>query len=110
MDDEWLVEKCLQGKTAYWNILIHRYQDRLFERVSKEVEKPEDAWNVVEDTFLQAKTTLSSFRDFRAASLESYERACLISRRRGDPEMAPLFFMWLYQFAAKLSLREVRGE
>jgi DNA-directed RNA polymerase specialized sigma24 family protein len=87
VDDEWLIAQCLLGKTAYWNVLIRRYQDRLFEKVSLLVENSQDAWEIVELTFLSAKTALSSFKHY-PASLTSYLHYMNV-------KVQSPFFMWL---------------
>jgi DNA-directed RNA polymerase specialized sigma24 family protein len=96
VDDNWLVDQCLQGKTAYWNVIVRRYRDRLFEKVSNVVKNPDDAWEVVEHTFFQARTNLLSFNDYLASVRNTKRRAS--------------FFLWLRTFAVEPALRKARGE
>lgn len=62
VDDEWLLEQCLKGKTGYWNVLVHRYQPQLVEQVSRSIPKLEDASEVVEIALCNALNSLGSFR------------------------------------------------
>jgi RNA polymerase sigma-70 factor, ECF subfamily len=74
-DDRGLIDEVLAGKTAAFEELVRRYQDRLFNVAFRVVQHPDDAADVVQDVFLNAYQSLSSFK--------------------GDSE----FFTWLYRIA-----------
>ena len=62
MNDEELIQQCLAGdKTAYEKLVL-KYQDRLYNTMSRIAENNEDALDVVQETFLQAYLRLASFR------------------------------------------------
>ena len=85
-EDRQLIADCLAGHTSAFGELIRRYQDRLYNAVSRVVDNGEDAADVVQDAFLNAYQSLNSFK--------------------GDSE----FFTWLYRIAfnAAISLRRKR--
>jgi RNA polymerase sigma-70 factor, ECF subfamily len=74
-DDQRLIAECLQGRTSAFGELIVRYQDRLYNTVYRLLDNAEDARDVVQESFLSAYQSLSSFK--------------------GDS----LFFTWLYRIA-----------
>jgi RNA polymerase sigma-70 factor, ECF subfamily len=74
-DDRRLIAECLQGRREAFGELVRRYQDRLYNAVYRVVDNPEDAYDVVQDAFLNAYQSLNSFK--------------------GDSE----FFTWLYRIA-----------
>ncbi|CAN5284072.1 sigma-70 family RNA polymerase sigma factor [soil metagenome] len=74
-DDRRLIGETLSGHTAAFGELVVRYQDRLFNAVLRVVDHPEDAADVVQDSFVNAYQSLASFK--------------------GDAE----FFTWLYRIA-----------
>jgi RNA polymerase sigma-70 factor (ECF subfamily) len=82
-DDRRLIAESLAGKSAAYGILVRRYQDRLFNTVFRLLDSPEDAQDVVQESFISAYQSLASFK--------------------GDS----LFFTWLYRIAmnAAISLR-----
>jgi DNA-directed RNA polymerase specialized sigma24 family protein len=103
VDDEWLVDQCLEGETAYWNVLVRRYRDQLLEKVSVVVKNPEDAREVVEEALLQARMRLASFQkylDFRNADAQGQPRT----------KQRPLFFSWLCTFTVEPTLSRIRGK
>jgi RNA polymerase sigma-70 factor (ECF subfamily) len=65
----------LNGRSAAFGELVHRYQDRLFNSVIRILDNPDDAQDVVQDAFVSAYQSLGSFK--------------------GDAE----FFTWLYRIA-----------
>jgi hypothetical protein len=91
VDDEWLVEQILLGKGAYWNALVTRYRSRLFEKISRIVKNEEDAWEIVENTFINAKANIPSYRYY-------YLRARNSSVHSIYGEKQPIFFVWLRCF------------
>lgn len=74
-DDRRLIADCLGGKRDAFGELVSRYQGRLYNAAIRLVDNAEDAADVVQDAFLNAFTSLSSFK--------------------GDAE----FFTWLYRIA-----------
>jgi RNA polymerase sigma-70 factor (ECF subfamily) len=74
-DDRRVIEECLGGRTAAYGELVRRYQDRLYHSVLRLLDNPEDAQDVVQESFLNAYQSLRSFK--------------------GDSE----FFTWLYRIA-----------
>lgn len=74
-DDRRLISECLAGRRAAFGELVERYQDRLFNAVLRVVSNPDDAADVVQDSFINAYQSLASFK--------------------GDSE----FYTWLYRIA-----------
>ena len=79
-DDHRLIAECLQGDTAAFGVLVHRHQDRLYNSVYRMVGNAEDAYDVVQEAFLNAYQSLESFK--------------------GDS----LFFTWLYRIAVNTAI------
>ena len=79
-DDQALISECLTGNPDAFGGLVLRYQDRLFNTVFRLVDNPEDARDVVQESFLNAYTSLSAFK--------------------GDS----LFFTWLYRIAVNTAI------
>jgi DNA-directed RNA polymerase specialized sigma24 family protein len=90
----------LQGKTAYWSVLVRRYQDSLLEGVPRLVENPGDAVEVVELTFLRASTDLASFKEFQRA----LHNKLLFRPKRGQQ----MFLLWLCRLALHAFLGKAR--
>lgn len=74
-DDRRLIDLCLAGRTGEFGELVRRYQDRLFHSVLRVIDNADDAADVVQDAFVNAYQSLSTFK--------------------GDSE----FFTWLYRIA-----------
>ena len=74
-DDRRLIADCLGGNRDAFGELVTRYQGRLYNAAIRLVDNAEDAADVVQDAFLNAFVSLSSFK--------------------GDAE----FFTWLYRIA-----------
>lgn len=74
-DDRRLIAECLGGRRESFGELVSRYQSRLYNAALRLADTPEDAADVVQDTFLNAFQSLRSFK--------------------GDAE----FFTWLYRIA-----------
>lgn len=79
-DDHYLIADCLNGNTDSFGELVCRYQDRLYNTVYRVVGNSEDAHDVVQDAFLNAYQSLSSFK--------------------GDS----LFFTWIYRIAINTAI------
>jgi RNA polymerase sigma-70 factor (ECF subfamily) len=78
--DNQLIAECLQGQTAAFGELVHRYQDRLYNTVYRLLDNAEDAQDVVQDAFVHAYQSLTSFK--------------------GDS----LFYTWLYRIAVNTAI------
>ena len=74
-DDRQLIAECLGGRRDAFGELVNRYQARLYNSAIRLVDHPEDAADVVQESFLNAYQALHSFK--------------------GDSE----FFTWLYRIA-----------
>ena len=79
-DDRRLIADCLEGQREAFGTLVSRYQARLYNAALRLVDNPEDAADVVQDSFLNAFQSLRSFK--------------------GDAE----FFTWLYRIAFNVSI------
>lgn len=60
--DDQLIEAALQGDSAAFGSLVRKYQDRLYNTVLHVVGSPEDARDVVQDSFVKAFLKLETFR------------------------------------------------
>ena len=83
-DDAQLVEATLAGNTSAFGQLVERYQDRLYNTVTRFLGSSEDARDVVQDAFVQAFVKLESFRG------------------------ASTFYTWLYRIAFNLAMSFAR--
>ena len=85
-DDRRLIAESVAGRTESFGVLVVRYQDRLYHSVLRVVEGPEDAFDAVQDAFINAYQNLGSFK--------------------GDSE----FYTWLYRIAfnSAITLRRKR--
>jgi RNA polymerase sigma-70 factor, ECF subfamily len=79
-DDQKLIDDCLTGNPAAFGELVSRYQDRLYNTVLRLLDYPEDARDVVQESFLHAYQSLHSFK--------------------GDAR----FFTWLYRIAVNTAI------
>ena len=79
-DDQSLIAECLGGNPAAFGTLVARYQDRLYNTVYRLVDNPDDAADVVQESFLNAYLSLRSFK--------------------GDAQ----FFTWLYRIAVNAAI------
>ena len=83
-DDRRLISEALAGRTASFGELVLRYQDRLYHVANRILDNPDDALDVVQDTFVNAYLSLASFK--------------------GDAE----FFTWLYRIAFNTAISAKR--
>ena len=85
-DDRRLIAECLGGRRDAFAELVSRYQTRLYNAALRLVSNPDDAADVVQDSFLNAFQSLHAFK--------------------GDSE----FFTWLYRIAfnTAISLKRKR--
>jgi RNA polymerase sigma-70 factor, ECF subfamily len=79
-DEQQLIAECLQGRSAAFGELVRRYQDRLYNTVYRLLDNSEDAQDVVQDAFIHAYQSLTSFK--------------------GDS----LFYTWLYRIAVNTAI------
>ena len=77
--DELLIERVKAGDMVAYNVMVTRYYDRIFARVSQLLNNKQDAEEVTQDAFIRAQRGLENFR--------------------GDAS----FFTWLYQIASNLA-------
>jgi RNA polymerase sigma-70 factor (ECF subfamily) len=61
-DDHQLIAECLRGNRAAFEVLVRRYEDRLFNTVFRLVGNTEDAQDVVQESFINAYQSLHTFR------------------------------------------------
>ena len=64
--DAFLVEATLSGSREAFGELVERYQDRLFNTLTRVLGSRDDASEVLQDAFVQAYTKLGSFQIGRA--------------------------------------------
>lgn len=83
-DERRLIAEALKGRTDSFGELVLRYQDRLYHASLRIADTPEDAYDVVQDAFLNAYQSLASFK--------------------GDSE----FFTWLYRIAFNAAISQKR--
>jgi RNA polymerase sigma-70 factor (ECF subfamily) len=79
-DDRLIITEVLKGHAEAFGELVHRYQDRLYNLALRVVGNPDDAADVVQETFLSAYQSLKSFK--------------------GDSEI----YTWLYRIAFNASI------
>jgi RNA polymerase sigma-70 factor, ECF subfamily len=79
-DDHKLVEACRAGQTEAFGALVQRYQERLYQVLLHLSGSPEDAKDVLQDTFLRAYEKLDQFH--------------------GDSS----FYTWVYRIGVNLAL------
>jgi RNA polymerase sigma-70 factor, ECF subfamily len=83
-DERRLIAESLKGRTEAFGELVLRYQDRLYHAALRIADTPDDAYDVVQDAFLNAYQSLASFK--------------------GDAE----FFTWLYRIAFNAAISQKR--
>jgi RNA polymerase sigma-70 factor (ECF subfamily) len=79
-DEQVLIAECLKGRAAAFGELVRRYQDRLYHTVFRLLGNAEDAQDVVQESFLSAYQSLSTFK--------------------GGSQ----FFTWLYRIAVNTAI------
>ena len=83
-DDQSLIAACRAGRTEAFGMLVDRYQDRLYPTVLRLIGRPDDALDLLQETFLRAFERLESFQ--------------------GDSS----FYTWVYRIAVNLALSDRR--
>ncbi len=84
LDDHSLVQACRAGQTEAFGILVVRYQERLYPTILRLIGRPEDAEDILQDTFVRAFEKLNQFQ--------------------GDSS----FYTWIYRIAVNLALSGYR--
>jgi RNA polymerase sigma factor (sigma-70 family) len=62
LDDHSIIEKVLNGDIEVFSILVEKYKDLIYSIAYRITENPEDAKDIVQDTFLKAFKALKSYR------------------------------------------------
>lgn len=78
--DRELVEACRDGRPEAFQVLVERYQDRVYNSVYRMVNSREDARDIVQDALLKSYENLAQFRG------------------------ASSFYTWLFRIAVNLAL------
>jgi RNA polymerase sigma-70 factor (ECF subfamily) len=60
--DEVLVQRCLAGEGAAFDVLVRRYQKRVFHLTYRLTQHPEDANDLAQEVFVRAYERLHTFR------------------------------------------------
>ncbi|MBE0645099.1 MAG: sigma-70 family RNA polymerase sigma factor [Bacteroidetes bacterium] len=79
-----ILDACRQGDRAAFNLLVRKYQDRVFQVVHRMVADQDDARDIAQEVFIKAYEKVAEFR--------------------GDAQV----FTWLYRIAVNLSLNHIR--
>jgi len=90
-DDAQLIDEALAGSSAAFGQLVTKYQDRLYNTVLHVVGSSEDAYDVVQDAFVQAFLKLETFGRASAFYTWLYRIAfnsALTRRRRHKPTVS----------------------
>jgi RNA polymerase sigma-70 factor (ECF subfamily) len=90
--DEYLVEAAQAGNSGAFGALVERYQDRLYNTLTRVLGSRDDASEVLQDAFVLAYTKLGSFRGnsrfytwlYRVALNQACSHRRRTSRRRGE--------------------------
>ena len=62
VDDHRLIDAFLKGNQGAFDVLMRRYEDRIFNTVFRVVGNVEDAQDVVQETFINAYQSLANFK------------------------------------------------
>jgi len=90
-DDAQLIDEALAGHTASFGRLVSKYQDRLYNTIVHVVNCKDDAYDVVQDAFVQAFINLESFQRHAAFYTWLYRIAfnvAITRRRRKKPVLS----------------------
>jgi len=61
-DDQILIKEALAGKESAYKLLLSRHRDAIYRMIVKIVHNQEEAWDLVQETFMKAFGSLSSYR------------------------------------------------
>src|SRR3954452_24862366 len=59
--DAEVIQRCRQGEVEPFSLLVARYQDRIYNLAFRLLERPEDALDVAQETFIRAYESLGRF-------------------------------------------------
>jgi len=80
--DDLLIERIKTGDMAAYNIIVTRYYDRIFARVSQLLKNKQDAEEVTQDAFIRAHRGLENFRGDASFSTWLYQIATNLAHNR----------------------------
>ena len=80
--DELLIERVKAGDMVAYNVMVTRYYDRIFTRVSQLLNNKQDAEEVTQDAFIRAQRGLENFRGDASFSTWLYQIATNLARNR----------------------------
>ena len=80
--DDLLIERIKAGDMAAYNIMVTRYYDRIFARVSQLLKNKQDAEEVTQDAFIRAHRGLENFRGDASFSTWLYQIATNLAHNR----------------------------
>jgi len=80
--DELLIERVKAGDMVAYNLMVTRYYDRIFARVSQLLNNKQDAEEVTQDAFIRAQRGLENFRGDASFSTWLYQIATNLARNR----------------------------
>ena len=86
LNDQQLLELCRDGDDAAFGVLVERHRARLFHSLVSMLKSPEDADDIIQEAFFQARRKLDTFR--------------------GDSA----FYTWLYRIATNRALSFLRKQ
>ena len=92
-DDTYLIEQILAGNNRAFGDLVDKYQVRVFNFVLNILRNEEDAYEVVQDTFLKVHKSLNTFRNESKWStwmLRIAYYACLTRLRKVKPNLVDI--------------------
>jgi RNA polymerase sigma-70 factor, ECF subfamily len=84
VDDHRLIDACLKGNQGAFDVLMRRYEERVFNLVYRVLGNVEDAQDVVQETFINAYQSLPNFK------------------------RESLFYTWLYRIAMNTAISHKR--
>ena len=61
MEDQHIIKHCLDGDTSYFEVLVNRYQDRIYTLCRYMLENQDDAEDAAQDTFIKAFQGIRGF-------------------------------------------------
>jgi RNA polymerase sigma-70 factor (ECF subfamily) len=80
--DELLIERVKAGDMVAYNVMVSRYYDRIFTRVSQLLNNKQDAEEVTQDAFIRAQRGLENFRGDASFSTWLYQIATNLAHNR----------------------------
>ena len=80
--DELLIERVKAGDMVAYNVMVTRYYDRIFARVSQLLNNKQDVEEVTQDAFIRAQRGLENFRGDASFSTWLYQIATNLAHNR----------------------------